>query len=580
MITFLIIIARSNVATCSAMNTHLAPSVEKHFHADFPTADELAAIRAWYAGMSVRKAAAQYLLERLGEGRSARGAIGRIRRTLIAIAQRAHRDDLMSIFASSERGNEAGRVASRAIEALRHAHAPAPQITDSIEMWLPRRAVAALQLNGVTTLAELTVRIPRRRQWWKAISGLGPASARAVEAFFATHPALTERARQLIAAEPRDSLAPWERLCLPHEVDGSQGAFRASSASCTLDATNDYEAVNAWLSLHESTATQRAYRKEAERLILWAIIERGRALSSLTVEDAIAYRAFVRRPSPRDRWIGESGSRDSSSWRPFTGPLSARSAAYALSVIGALFRWLIEQRYVLANPFAGVKVREAQRSAALDKSRAFSEGEWLLVRTIANGLEWSYGWTDEAAQRLRFVLDFTYATGLRASELVAATLGAIELDTQGDHWLKVRGKGAKAAKVCLPPLARSALERYLVERQLPISANQWKSKLSLVAHLTDEQHGSITTARLWGIVRRFFIKAAAVLEADRPQLAEKLRSASPHWMRHTHATHALIRGAELTTVRDNLRHASISTTSLYLHGDDSRRARQLGTAFE
>ncbi|KWK85160.1 integrase [Burkholderia ubonensis] len=50
-------------------------------------------------------------------------------------------------------------------------------------------------------------------------------------------------------------------------------------------------------------------------------------------------------------------------------------------------------------------------------------------------------------------------------------------------------------------------------------------------------------------------------------------------MRHTHATHALARGAELTTVRDNLSHASIPTTSIYLHGDDVKRARQLSDAF-
>lgn len=60
----------------------------------------------------------------------------------------------------------------------------------------------------------------------------------------------------------------------------------------TLRANNDYEAVQAWLALHESAATQRAYRKEAERLILWAILERGRALSSLTTEDAVAHRTF------------------------------------------------------------------------------------------------------------------------------------------------------------------------------------------------------------------------------------------------------------------------------------------------
>jgi integrase len=74
---------------------------------------------------------------------------------------------------------------------------------------------------------------------------------------------------------------------------------------------------------------------------------------------------------------------------------------------------------------------------------------------------------------------------------------------------------------------------------------------------------AISTVRLWGVPGRFFRLAAESIEADHPPLADKLHRASPHWMRHTHATHALGRGAELTTVRDNLRHASVSTTSIY-----------------
>ena len=89
----------------------------------------------------------------------------------------------------------------------------------------------------------------------------------------------------------------------------------------------------------------------------------------------------------------------------------------------------------------------------------------------------------------------------------------------------------------------------------------------------------ITTARLWAVMQRFFLKVADVIAADSPATAEKLRRASPHWMRHTHATHALARGSELTTVRDNLRHASVSTTSIYLHGDEVKRARQMDVAF-
>jgi integrase len=119
------------------------------------------------------------------------------------------------------------------------------------------------------------------------------------------------------------------------------------------------------------------------------------------------------------------------------------SVAYSLMVQCALYRWLIEQRYVLANPFSGVKVKNTER-AALDASHAFAEAEWQLLRTIADGLEWSYGWKPAAAQRLRFVLDFRYATGLRASELVNVTLKDIRTDAQGDHWVELVGKTIEA----------------------------------------------------------------------------------------------------------------------------------------
>ncbi|MDS0793330.1 site-specific integrase [Burkholderia pseudomultivorans] len=557
--------------------------------AGFPDADELAALRAWYAGMPVRQAVERYLPARLGNGRSARGVIGGIRRRLVRIARQVGRTDLAERLGHSdgERLREA-KAAAEAIAQLRHARAPVPQISDDIGLWLPARAVAALRAHGIDTLADLTVRIPRRRQWWKAIAGLGAAGARRVETFFAAHPELTERARALIAATPRSAIVPWEQLKLPHEVDGSAGTFRAPRATSTLDADNDYAAVHAWLSLHESAATRRAYRKEAERLILWAIVERGRALSSLTTEDAVVYRAFLRRPTPHERWVGPVRPRGAPDWRPFSGALSARSAAYALSVLGALFRWLIEQRYLLANPFAGVKVRDTRGATALDTSHAFTEGEWLLVRAIADGLEFrkpaspaapASGWTPAAAQRLRFILDFGYATGLRASELVGATLGGIETDAHGDAWLKVIGKGSKAARVALPPLARTALDRYLVARRLPVTPARWRPDTPLIPSLAEDGAAAITSVRLWKVMQRFFAQTAELVDAEHPALAQKLRQASPHWMRHTHATHALARGAELTTVRDNLRHASISTTSIYLHGDDVKRARQLSNAF-
>ena len=89
----------------------------------------------------------------------------------------------------------------------------------------------------------------------------------------------------------------------------------------------------------------------------------------------------------------------------------------------------------------------------------------------------------------------------------------------------------------------------------------------------------IQRARLWVVMKRFFATVADLLIDDNPVFAEKLRRASPHWMRHTHATHALQGGAELTTVRDNLRHSSLATTSMYLHSDDVKRAGQMAAVF-
>jgi site-specific recombinase XerD len=410
-------------------------------------------------------------------------------------------------------------------------------------------------------------------------AGAGVDERQAGGGVFAAHPDLTERARALVSSAQVSQIAPWETLVVPEDVDGSKGQFRAPKATCVLSAGNDYEAVQAWIERHEAEATQRAYKKEAERLILWAVVLRGKALSSLTAEDATAYRAFLRNPTPKARWVGPARARTSSDWRPFVGPLAATSVKYAVSVLGALFRWLVEQHYVVANPFAGMKVRGGTSSSPADAGRVFTQAEWRLVRIVADGLEWSYGWSKDAAHRLRFVLDFGRGTGLRPSELCDATLGDICVAELNDGWIDVVGKGAKKAKVSVPPLVRAALNRYLTHPGIPTSPSLWHPETRLVANLSAEIGGGITPARLLDVLERFYETAAKVVSESNPLLAEKLRSATTHWMRHTHATHALELGVPLLAVRDNLRHASVATTSNYLHSDAAKRAAELAKAF-
>ncbi|VDB02136.1 Tyrosine recombinase XerD [Klebsiella pneumoniae] len=347
---------------------------------------------------------------------------------------------------------------------------------------------------------------------------------------------------------------PWELP--PNEVDGSQGNFRPRATR--TNATNDYEAVQARLALHETVAT-RAYRKAA-RLIL-AIVERGRALSSLTTDDAIAYRAF-RHPT-RERWVPPR-PRDSVEWRPFSGGLSARSAAYALTVLSALFRWLIEQRYVLANPFAGVKVRGHALRPALDTARGFTEGEWLLLRAIADGLEWSYGWSEPAAQRLRFMLDFGYATGLRASELVGAVLGNVRLDEHGDHWLHLVGKGGKP--VVAPPLYGAGPIRHSVNCHQPGTVESENAPVGSLGKTVMPASPALT----FGACCEDSLRKP--LRPLRPIIRSPPKSCAVPRLIGCVTSPCV--GRELSSPRcDNLRHASIATTSMYLHGDELERAQ-------
>lgn len=128
-------------------------------------------------------------------------------------------------------------------------------------------------------------------------------------------------------------------------------------------------------------------------------------------------------------------------------------------------------------------------------------------------------------------------------------------------------------------MALPALDQPLVQRGLPVTPSRWDPATPLVANL-EEAGAGIESTRLWRVLRRFFLLVADAIQDERPATAEKLRRASPHWIRHAHATHALARGAELIMVRDNRRHASISTMSAYPHSDEVRRTLQFDQAFE
>ena len=76
------------------------------------------------------------------------------------------------------------------------------------------------------------------------------------------------------------------------------------------------------------------------------------------------------------------------------------------------------------------------------------------------------------------------------------------------------------------------------------------------------------------IVKSIFAMTAERLRLKGPEyahVATKVAQASAHWLRHTAGSHMANTSVDLRHVRDTLGHASISTTSGYLHAPDNAR---------
>ena len=198
----------------------------------FPSAAEVAALRAWYEGLSSQEAVSRYLGAAKADGESSRGILGDIRKQLASFAKARHQADLVKLFAHKDADRaKVARSAIRATDVLINIPMPSPLLGDDIEHWFSARNVRALHAHGIKTLADLTVRIPIRRMWWSGIAGLGATGARQIEAFFAAHPQLTEKARALVPVQAAQDVVPWEILSLPQDVDGSNGTFRSPSST-------------------------------------------------------------------------------------------------------------------------------------------------------------------------------------------------------------------------------------------------------------------------------------------------------------------------------------------------------------
>lgn len=215
--------------------------------------------------------------------------------------------------------------------------------------------------------------------------------------------------------------------------------------------------------------------------------------------------------------------------------LSNASAARELSAIKAFCKFAAEQAGA-AHP-AAPRLRGPRVARGLPRPVTPDEASNLVALVDEDACEDWIGKRDSA------VLLLMYGAGLRIAEALSLRTDHLPL---GDILL-VKGKGGKERVVPILPVIRDAVAAYA--RACPFALN-------LKEPLFRGVKGGPLSA---GMVQRATARARQVLGLP--------KTATPHALRHSFATHLLSAGTDLRSLQELLGHASLGSTQIYTKVD-------------
>lgn len=282
-------------------------------------------------------------------------------------------------------------------------------------------------------------------------------------------------------------------------------------------AISDAALVESWLSTfdpEDSVRTLALYRRVSSGFLTW-LGRRGLSLKTLTTADLARW---------RDELEGAAATR-----------------ANRLAVIKSVLTHAHATGYNRFN--AGRAVRGPRIDADAD-FRSLSEADvGRLIEAAEAELLVERG---RKVARPRFVrtalaklhlVRFLYYSACRVSEAVGVTWGDLRPRPDGDFQVTVVGKGRR-------------------RRSFPLS--RWHVEQLRLDYGGEAQPGE---SRIFPFGAR---RAQTILKALAQRAGLDLRL-SPHWLRHSAASHALAHGAPVHVVQQTLGHASLATTTRYAH---------------
>ncbi len=290
-----------------------------------------------------------------------------------------------------------------------------------------------------------------------------------------------------------------------------------------------------------SPHTVRAYRVDLDGIAGLMAEQLDCGLAELTVADIIAANLRLAFAAYADTHAKTSTSRAWSTWNRLCDHLVVDGA-------------------IVGNPMAAVGKPKVARSAP----HAFSEEDMQrLLNVLQHGqIPGRRPWPI----RDYAVITTLAVTGLRASELLALTLGDVE-GLPGQRQVAVRhGKGDKYRAIPIDPRLETVLTAYLTDRWQRFgtpsgghpspTADPWAGAAPATPLWAGGHGEPMTVGQLEYLVKKAY--TAAGINSHRPP------GALIHALRHTFATRLIENGVSALEVMGLLGHASLQTTQRYV----------------
>lgn len=285
----------------------------------------------------------------------------------------------------------------------------------------------------------------------------------------------------------------------------------------------------------------RGVQEELRRFLSFATVEAG--LQPSTVEayrrDLRSFLAF-KAPLRSFTRVTEKRIRDYLREQREAGR-SPGTVARRLTALRLLFRLLISEGTLTRDPTRNIPYPAPGRR--LPKILTRGEVDRLLRVADPDG---------PLGRRERLIVEWLYGTGCRVSECSSQKLADIDPELR---MAKCTGKGDKERMLFFNDSTLAALNAYLEVRPRLARAHSGDELL------LSRSGRPLDRVRIFRILRK------------RAQRAGLSHLPSPHYLRHSFATHLLEGGADLRAVQELLGHQNLATTQIYTHVDRQRLKR-------